>query len=447
MNDDKRVDLAQWAVEQAVKNGADQAAVTISNERDIEVEVRDRKIEKLKDSTTNSLALRIYVENRYSSHSTSNLRKDALVKLIGQAVASTKYLAKDQYRSLPDPRYYPKKMDIDLKLSDETYEKVDSSERKKIASQIEEVVLAQSDKIISTTTGYSDGHYHKVKVHSNGFVGQSEGTYFYSGAMVTVNDPAGGRPMDWYWAGGRFRDEIVSSEFIGKEAVRRALRKIGAKKIESGRYDMIVENRLGKKLFSMLYSPMRARYLQQKRSFLEGMIDQWITSDKLTLIDDPLIEKGLSSQLFDDEGLAGKKRAMIEKGVLKHYYVDDYYGKKLGMEPTSGSISNVVFEYGQRSLEQMIRDMKKGIFVTGFLGGNSNSTTGDFSFGVVGQLVENGKIVQPIKEMNISGNAKQFWAQLAEMGNDPYRYSSWQTPSMLFTYVSVFSLQSLTVLD
>lgn len=123
-------------------------------------------------------------------------------------------------------------------------------------------------------------------------------------------------------------------------------------------------------------------------------------------------------------------------GILLHYYIDDYYGKKLGMEPTTGSFSNLVFEYGSRSLEEMIRDMKKGILVTGFIGGNSNSTTGDFSFGIVGQLIEDGEIIKPINEMNISGNEKDFWNQLIEMGNDPYPYSSTRRPSMVFEGVN-----------
>jgi PmbA protein len=177
---------------------------------------------------------------------------------------------------------------------------------------------------------------------------------------------------------------------------------------------------------------MSARALQQKRSFLEDMLDKKIASDKITVIDDPFIEKGLGSRFYDGEGLAAKKRVMIEKGVLKNYYIDNYYGKKLGMEPNSGSPSNILFEYGSRSAEEMIKDVKKGILVTGFIGGNSNSTTGDFSFGIVGQLIEKGEIVQALNEMNISGNAKDFWNKLTEVGNDPYPYSSRRIPGMMF---------------
>ena len=102
------------------------------------------------------------------------------------------------------------------------------------------------------------------------------------------------------------------------------------------------------------------------------------------------------------------------------------------MQPTSGSTCNLVFETGGKDADGLIASVKKGILVTGFNGGNSNSTTGDFSFGIEGFLVENGKIVQPVSEMNITGNMLQLWSNIGEVGNDIYKNSSWLTPSVLF---------------
>ena len=130
--------------------------------------------------------------------------------------------------------------------------------------------------------------------------------------------------------------------------------------------------------------------------------------------------------------MATKKMTIIEKGVLKNYLIDWYYAQKLGVEPTCGSVSNLVFDYGTRSFNEMVKGLERGIVVTGFIGGNSNSTTGDFSYGIVGKLVENGKVVQPVNEMNISGNLTEFWNQLVELGNDPYVYSAWRRPSLYF---------------
>jgi len=426
------LNLAKWAIDKALKCGANQAAVAISNQRDIEVEFRDRKMEKLQESTQNALSLRVFVDKKYSRHSTCDMRKESLEKFIQDAVAMTKYLTPDEYRSLPDPKYYPQKTNIDLDINDKKYAAIETEERVKIAAAIEQAALAQSDKIITASAGYSDTHYQVFRIHSNGFTGQSEGTAFSSYAQVTVNDPNGGRPSDWDGGDTRYYNELPPVEEIGKKAVQRALGMIGQKKIASGLYTMIVDNRVAPRLLSMLTSAITGQALQQKSTYLDGMVGKLIVSDKLTVIEDPFIKRGSSSRIYDGEGLAARKRTIIEKGILKEYLIDDYYGKKLGMAPNSGSLSNVVFEYGEDSRATMIKSVKKGIIITSFIGGNSNTTTGDFSFGIIGQLVENGEIVMPVNEMNISGNGKEFWQKLTAMGNDPYPYSSVRIPSMLF---------------
>lgn len=439
MNNKEKLELADWVVKEAAKCGADQTGVSIYNNRGIQIECRDKKIERLQESTQNSLSLSIYAKHRYSSHSTNDLKKESLKKFISEAVASTKYLTEDEFRKLPDPKYYPKDTSGDLgtrlDMYDDYYTKIESSDRVKMAMEMERIAMAQSDKIISATAGYSDSYSEGVKVHSNGLSGAWTNSGFNAGVVVTVKDE-NGRPEDWYYVSTRFYKDIPSAESIAKNAVQRTLRKIGQKKIESGKYTMLVENRACGNLLNMLYGPMTARALQQKSSFLDGMIGKKIASDKLTVIDDPLIKKGLGSQYFDGDGLATQKRIMIEKGILRNYYIDNYYGSKLGMELTIGGPSNITFECGSRSPEEMIKDVKKGIFINGFIGGNSNSTTGDFSYGIVGLLIENGAITKPVNEMNISGNAKEFWQQLVEMGNDPYKYSSLLSPTMMFDGVN-----------
>ena len=132
-----KMELANWAMEQALKAGADQAAVSIAKTRDVEVEYRDAKIEKLQESTQNGLSIDIYVDSKYSNHSTSDLSKKSLERFISQAVASTKYLSKDEFRSLPDKKLYPTNLSRDLKICDDKYESVEPEDRIKIAAEIE----------------------------------------------------------------------------------------------------------------------------------------------------------------------------------------------------------------------------------------------------------------------------------------------------------------------
>jgi len=433
MNKQERLELAHWAIKEAKKHGAGDAAVNIGNSRDIDIEIRDKKLDRLKESTQNYLSLSIYANNRYTSHSTNDLRKDSLGKFIDEAVAMTKYLSEDPYRTLPDPKYYDGQKEIDLGFYDPAYDSVNSDTRVKIAKEIEDVAMTQSDKIISCTSGYSDSFYESTKVHSNGFEGERKATAFSAGLEVTVGDEnSDGRPRDWEWVTVRKYKDLLPPDQLGKPAVKRALDKIGQAKMESGTYDMIVENRSASRILYYMNGALRGRSLQQQRSFLEGKLGEKIGSDKFTLIDDPFIVGGLGSRTYDGEGMATKRRVIFDKGVLKSYFIDWYYGQKLEMEPTTSSPSNMVMEYGNKSLDDLVKQVKRGILVTAFIGGNSNSATGDFSIGVVGQYIENGKIVKPVNEMNIAGNLLEIWKQLADVGNDPRIYSSWRIPSLYF---------------
>ena len=160
-----------------------------------------------------------------------------------------------------------------------------------------------------------------------------------------------------------------------------------------------------------------------------------IGSDLLSVLDDPFIVSGRGSRLFDSEGIATQKRTVVEKGVLLTYYIDTYYGKKLEMEPTSGGTTNLVFEPGTKDLEGLLADIDRGILVTGFNGGNNNQVTGDFSYGIEGFLVEKGKIVKPVAEMNITGNFKELWKNLVAVGSDVDLTRSWRLPSLVFDKV------------
>lgn len=436
MNSKERLELARWVVERTKKAGASDVSANIYNDRSVSVEYRDGALEKLEESTQNSLSLNIYADNKYSGHSTCDLRKETLGKFIEEAVAATKYLSKDEYRSLPDPKYYPKNTDIDLQIYDEYCHSVEPALRKKTVARIEKAARAVSDKIISASASYSDSVTESVRVHSNGFEGSRRSTSFYIGSEATVADGEKGRPEDYSYAVTRYFKDLPDPDMIGREAASRALKKIGQQKIESGKYIMVVENRTASRLIYTMFDPMTSRALQQKSSYLDGMLEKKIASEKLTIMDDPHIPKALGSRIFNDEGIALNKRYIIENGVLKNYLVDDYYGRKLKMEPNGGYPANMIVAKGSRDQSAIISDLPKAILVTGFIGGNSNGTTGDFSFGIVGHLIENGRIVKPVNEMNITGNGRDFWNTLIEVGNDPFAYSSAQVPTLVFDGVS-----------
>ena len=440
MNRQEKLELARWVVSRAKSNGANEAAAVAYSSRDISVNYREKMVEELRESTSNSLNLSIYAKNRYSSHTTNDLRRDALDKFTAEAVAMTKYLSEDPDRSLPDPKYYEGQRTSDLKQYDASYESLQTEERVRLAAEVEEAARARNDRIITMTSYFSDSSFESVRVASNGFEGARNGTSFSLSAEVSVRGEGDGRPSGWADCTVRFRNNLVSPEIVAQRAVDDAVEKIGQTKMASGVYDMVVWNRAANRLLRNFYRPMQGSSLYRKNSFLDEKLGERVGSEKLTWIDDPFVEAGLGSRLYDGEGLAAKRRVMIEKGILKSYYLDTYYARKLGVEPTTAGTSNVVMEYGDKALEDLVGMVKKGILVTSFIGGNSNSTTGDFSTGIMGKYIEDGKIVKPVNEMNVTGNHNEFWNQLVEVGNDPYPYSSWRRPSLFFKEVQFSGL-------
>jgi PmbA protein len=431
-------DIARDAVGLARKKGAAEASAVVGRNRDVEVDWRDGRIEKISDATTREVTLELYVGGRYSVASTSDLRPDALARFVEDAVTMTRALAKDPYRSLPDPALYRGQADVELALDDPRYDRVDATQRRHLAQAAEAAAGAVpgAAAIQSVTGSFSDGWSESFRAHSNGFEGAQRQTQFWLSCSVSVRDDDN-RPEDSDYAGARFLAELPSPEAIGRGAIERALSRRGAKKGKSAKMVMMVDRRVGGRFVGFLAQALSGASLQQKRSFLEGKLGQTIASAKLTLTDDPLRAKGFGSRRFDDEGIAARRLPIVEAGALRSYFIDTYYAKKLGVAPTTGRWSNLTFQPGDRSRAELIADLADGILVTSFLGGNSNTTTGDFSVGVRGFAIRNGKLAEPVAEMNVSGNQLELWRNLVAVGNDPNPYSSLLTPTLVFEGVQL----------
>jgi PmbA protein len=431
-------ELARSACAEATRAGAKEARVTVSRTRYVTLSYRERKVETLEESVTNGLYADLYVDGKYSGHSTSDLRPEAISKFFQEAVAMTRYLAEDPHRRLPEAQYYANRPSTDLQLVDATYRRVTPEERHRFAQAVEAAALdAGGDKIISTTANYYDSITESSVVASNGFEGRTERTEFWGGADVTARDAGDKRPEDWWWEGGCYQGRLADPGMIGKKAVERALSRIGSEKIATEKMSIVVENRVAGRLFNFMSGALQGRNLQQRQSFFEGKLGQQVASPLLTVVDDPLVVHGLASRHFDYEGISARRLPIVEKGVLRNFYIDSYYGRKLSMEPTTGSASNVIVEPGDRDQAAWMKELGRGILVTGFLGGNSNSSTGDFSAGVAGFLFDKGEIVQPVSEMNLASNHLEFWHKLIGVGNDPYPFSSLKTPCLVFEGITM----------
>jgi len=429
--------IAAACLEQARAKGAQDAAVRAYRVRDVTLQWRDGRVEKVSEATTRGLGVQLYVDGRYSVASSSDLRPEALGLFLEAQVALTRALSPDPLRTLPDPALYAGQAELDLELADPSYETVTPEKRRALAQALEAGArgVKGNAQILSVTTAVSDARSEIVRMHTNGFAGERLDTSFWLSAEASVKDPDGRRPEDWSAAGVRHQGELPAAAAEGQRAAERALARIGSKKAKSAVLAMVVENRSAGRLVSALLGPLSAQSLQQKRSFLDGRVGQAVGSERLHILDDPHVRKGFGSRLWDGEGLAARPLPIFENGVLRNYYVDTYYGKKLNLAPTTAGSSNLSWRLGEKNLAGLLAGIQDGIFVTGFLGGNSNATTGDFSLGVQGFLIRAGALAEPVGEMNIAGSQNDFWKRLVAVGNDPYPYSALRTPTLVFESV------------
>jgi PmbA protein len=430
--------IAQACIELSRKKGAEAASADVYRVRKVEFQWRDGNAEKVAEATTRGVQLDLYVDGRYAQVSTSDMRPEALESLIGDTVEVARSLAVDPYRGLPDPALYQGQAKLDLGLEDPGYDELTMDHRRRLAEETEAGArsVKGGDAILSVTAGVEDTLSERFLVNSNGFSGASRDTAFSVFAEVSVKDDDGRRPEEDSMAVSRRFAGLPSGTLIGREAGERAVARLGSRKGDSAVMPMVVDNRSAGRMVAMLTGPLSGSSLQQKRSFLEGKLGEPVFGDKITIFDDPLLVGGLGSRLWDNEGIAARRRAIVDGGVLKSYYIDTYYGRKLGTAPTSGSASNLSWNAGERDPVALIAAVGDGMFVTGFLGGNSNGLTGDFSLGVRGFRIREGKLAEPVAEMNISGNHLEFWKKLAAVGNDPYPYSSRRTPTLVFDGVT-----------
>ena len=430
MDTNEKYEIADLAINHAIKSGASEVAVNIYESSRSDVEIREQKIDKLQESISNGLSLTLYVNKKYSSHTTNRFKKDELLKFVERAVAATKYLAEDEFRYLPDPERYYKGGGNDIKTMDPTIALLDPKNKIDLARQAEDEIYGTDERIVSITSNYSDNINSEVFVASNGFKGEREMSYAGISASVSIKGETG-RPQDYWGEHCIFFDDLVKTG-IGIKALERTLKKLNPKKITSGKYPMLVDNAAMGSLIGPLISALYSSSMYQKNSFLIGKANTKVASAILSITDNPLLPKAFGSRHFDSEGINAIKKDIVENGILRNYFIGTYYGRKLNLPPTSISPSNLVFNTGNKNQEALIKSLKRGVFVTGFNGGNCNGSTGDFSYGIEGFLIIDGEIAHPVNEMNISGNMNDFWNTLIETGNDPYKFSSYLTPTMLF---------------
>ena len=426
---------ARAAVELARDAGAEHAWASAQGSRSTQCHVRDGVLERMQHSHSRRLSVDLYVDGRYFSHSTSDLRDEPLRDFMREAVALTRALQPDPFRALPDAALFEGRPRVELDRVDAGLAGLDTDTRVAMA-QVMNARIAGKPGVLSATSNVGDGRFGAAHASSNGFAGAEEGTWVSLGAGVTLQDGGDKRPEGAMGAAARHLADLPDAAWIADEALARARARLGTKKGPTTAATLVVDRMAAGRLLGALLGPARGSAVQQGRSFWADRLGKPLVSKALVLTDEPLLPRAMGSRLFDGEGIAARPMTVIEGGALRSMFIDTYYAKKLGVAPTTGGSSNLVVKPGKGDLTEILKDVKDGIYVTSWLGGNSDSTSGEFSLGLRGHLIEKGNIGTPVGEMNVTGNLLELFSRLVRVGGDPWTYGTLHTPTMVFEGVS-----------
>ncbi len=437
-------ELLHDIVSAALRSGADAAEAVRAERRTLSLGVRGGALEEVEREESRDLGLRVFVGRRQATVSSSDLSPETRDRLVERAVAMARLAPEDPYAGLAPEDRLARRPHTDLDLFDPAERSAEALEA--AAREAESAALATPGVSISEggSASWSAGDWRLVTSH--GFDGAHRGSSFSLGVgVIAAKDGAKER-------GGEYRtvrhlSDLPDAEAIGAEAGRRAVARLGARKIASTTAPVIFENRLAAQLISPFLQAMSGPAVARGVSFLKDRLGQKALSGTVTLVDDPLRPRGLGSTPFDDEGVAVRRRELISAGVINGWLLNTASAAQLGMEttghasrglagPPGVSGHNLHVEPGERNLAGLMADAGTGLLVTSMFGPSLNPNTGDWSAGVSGFWFEDGQIAWPVSEITVAGNLLDLGARIV-VGADLEFRGSFNSPSLLIDAVAI----------
>ena len=438
---EQEIALARASMEFALENGAQKVRVTLNKSLMELFGMLNGELDKVTHALDRSLQVTLFVDGRFGSFSSNRLEEEGLKAFILGAIDTVRTLEQDPARNLPDPSRTAKDAltGQELGLYDPAYEGLTTEKRREMALGTavwhRKAELENGFTLTSEEGEYSDSLFDSVVMDSNGLYARHTETSFEIGYEVTVEDPDGNRFSSYWWdASPRLGSLLPSLKTCSEKAVRRAAAQIGPKDHPGGKCNVVVDTECASKFLSPLLNALNGYAVQQKNSFLMDKVGKRLFPEQLTILDCPRSQGETGSRLYDSEGVATQEFPIIDKGVITRYFINTYISGKTGMAPTveDATRPKVVPFGGCKTRDDLLRKIGDGILITGFNGGNSNTSTGDFSYGIEGFAFENGHITHPVREMLVTGNFIDLWNHLVATADDARLCMSKLIPTLAF---------------
>jgi PmbA protein len=421
--------LAQDMVHRAMQNGASAAECVIREGDEFSTLVRLGQVETLKEAGSRSVGVRVFFGKRAASTHSSDFSREGLDRMLKSALELAKITSEDPFGGIPAPEQLGSiPGDLDLYSSD-VYS-LPGQERIAYARRAEKAALDSDPRIKNSEGGSFDAATgHKILANSHGFVGEYRRSYCSVAAVPIAQDEKGAMQRDYWYSVSRNLGRLESPEHVGKVAAQRALRRLGARKVKTQQVPVIFDPLVANSILEHIFEGVNGDSVYRGASFLAGKLGQKIASEKVNVIDDGTMVGGFGTSPFDGEGVPTRRTVVIENGVLKSYLLNTYTAKKLKLE-TTGNASrglagtpgigpgNYFLQPGPRTREQLIADIKEGLYVTEFLGMGVNLVTGDYSRGASGLWISGGELAHPVEEITVAGNLKDMFRNISEIASD-----------------------------
>ena len=424
---------ASYCLDLAKKLGATDASVTVGNSISESVSFRNRVLDESNRSDSLAISIETYIGKKRSSISSSNLLDENLKTLISKCFETTKITPEDEFNSLPDKDLLAGEIK-NLNLYDESH--LENDKKIDYLRELEEAASIDK-KIVNTESGFTENKSNFILANSDGFCNGYRSSSF-SASCVTVAKDENSMERDYEFTSKCHLNDIIDPKNLGKIAAEQTIKKLSPKKIGSDKISIIFDKRIAKGLLSSFASAISSSAIARGTSFLKDKIDQQIFSSSINIFDKPDLVKGMGSQCFDSEGVKSEALKLVERGFLKEYLVDTYNGKKLNLRSNgrSGGSTNLYFENGQISFDELLKIHSRSLYITETIGHGTNLVTGDYSVGANGFLVENGELKYPVSEITIAGNFNDMFKSITLANDLDFKYSV-NSPTMMIEGMTV----------
>jgi PmbA protein len=434
--------LASDVLAKALKAGATDAEAVVYEGDEFSALVHLGQVETLKESGSRAVGLRVFLNSgnaqRTASTSSSDFSDESLSRLVEGAITLAKITSEDPFAGLPEAHEFGK-LDGDLHLYFDDVNEMPPAERIEIARRTEAAALAYDTRIQNSRGGdFDTATSHKIMMNSRGFVGEYRRSYCGFSTSPIAQDEKGGMQRNYWFSNARTVKKLEDPEEIGREAARRTLQRLGARQVKTQKAAVVFSAEMAQSIIGNIFDAANGDAIYRNASFFSGMLGERVAGENITVVDDgTMIFRdengdgigGFGTRPFDGEGLPTRRTVLVERGILKNYVMNTYTARKLNMKSTGNAArglagnpgigaGNFYLEAGTLTPEQIIGDVKSGLYVTETMGHGVNLVTGDYSLGASGMWIENGEIAYPVEEITIAGNLKDMYKNIVAIGND-----------------------------